>query len=122
VKSLYDALHSEETLKTQENSPGDSLLAAPEALTGEQFAMAVLSSREFRQYIVDKLLDRSIPPAVLIRLMDYAPKWGKPPDRIEHTGKDGKPIETVTEVRRVVVRVGDVAVDREKENPKHSVH
>ncbi len=65
------------------------------------FALAVLNSHEFRSYIVNSLVLGTIPPAILTRMMDYA--WGKAPERIEHTGKDGSPI--VTEVRRVIVRV-----------------
>ncbi len=71
------------------------------------FAIAVLGSREFRTYIVSCLTLGTIPPALLMRMMDYA--WGKPPDRIEHTGKDGAPI--VTEVRRVIVRAPSLEYD-----------
>jgi hypothetical protein len=67
------------------------------------FALAVLSSAEFRSYIVNSLTLGSLPAAVITRMMDYA--WGKPVDRVEHTGKDGSPIEMITEVRRVIVRV-----------------
>lgn len=70
-----------------------------------EFAKAVLESRDFRQYIVDGLKRRDIPATLVLRLMDYADGWGKPPERVEHTGKDGRPIETVTEVRRVVIYV-----------------
>ena len=70
----------------------------------ETFCKAVLNSYEFRQYIVHSLTLGSIPAAVMIRIMDTA-GWQKPPDRVEHTGKDGQPIETVTEVRRIVIRV-----------------
>lgn len=68
------------------------------------FCEAVLNSFEFRQYIVHGLTLGSLPPAILIRVMDMA-GWQKPPERVEHTGRDGQPIETITEVRRVVVRV-----------------
>ena len=66
------------------------------------FARAVLDSPEFRQYIVSKLTIGDLPPAIICRLMDYA--WGKPAERVEHTGKDGAPIESITEVRRVLIR------------------
>lgn len=75
----------------------------------KEFALAVLASREFRSYIVNSLLLGSLPAAVVIRMMDYG--WGKPPDRVEHTGKDGNPIETVTEVRRTIVHVNVEAQD-----------
>lgn len=68
----------------------------------KQFAEALLNSREFRSYIINSLALGSIPSAVLIRVMDLA-GWTKPPERIEHTGKDGQPIETITEVRRIIV-------------------
>ena len=64
------------------------------------FALAVINSRDFRQYIVNQLTLGDLPPAILVRLMDYA--WGKPVERVEHTGKDGGPV--VTEIRRVIVR------------------
>lgn len=76
-----------------------------EITDAKQFAKAVLESRDFRQYIVFGLRSGKVPPAVMLRLMDYADGWGKPVERVEHTGKDGQPIETVTEVRRVVIRV-----------------
>lgn len=68
------------------------------------FCDAVLNSFEFRQYIVHGLILGSIPAAVMIRVMDMA-GWQKPPERHEVTGRDGQPIETITEVRRVIVRV-----------------
>ena len=65
------------------------------------FAQAVLSSQEFEQYVMIGIVKRDIPPTVLLRLMDYAEKWGRPSDRIEHTGKNGDPM--VSEIRRVIV-------------------
>lgn len=99
-KSLYDALLEEGLIE-----PDAPQAAAPVlvALTGKSFADAVLRSEEFRLYIVEGLTEKTLPPAVLCRLIDHG--WGKPPDRVEHTGKDGQPIETITEVRRVIVRM-----------------
>ncbi len=77
------------------------------------FALAVLSSSEFRSYIVNSLTLGSLPAAVITRMMDYA--WGKPVDRVEHTGKDGSPIAMVTEVRRVIVHTPD---DQPEEHTK----
>ena len=79
------------------------------ALSGRAFSEAVLNSEEFRFYIIEGLTEKTIPPAVLCRLIDHG--WGKPPDRVEHTGKDGLPIETITEVRRVIVRVPEAVDD-----------
>lgn len=70
-----------------------------------KFCQGVVSSREFRQYIMNGVVLGDLPSAVATRIMDHA--WGKPPERVEHTGKDGKPIETITEVRRVIVRVSE---------------
>ena len=69
-------------------------------LTGRAFSQAVLRSEEFRIYVAEGLTRKNLPPAVMLRLMDHG--WGKPPERVEHTGKDGAPI--ITEVRRVIVR------------------
>lgn len=63
------------------------------------FALAILDSKEFRQYIINGLTLGELPSAIVCRLMDYG--WGKPAERIEHTGKDGEPI--VTEVRRIII-------------------
>ena len=65
------------------------------------FAEAVLNSREFRLYVINSLVLGTLPSAIATRIMDYA--WGKPPERVEVTGKDGQPIETVTEVRRIII-------------------
>jgi hypothetical protein len=67
----------------------------------EEFAKALLNSREFRCYIVNGLVLGCLPPAVLIRVMDLA-GWMKPPDRVEHTGKDGGPIAITKIVREIV--------------------
>lgn len=64
------------------------------------FAKALLTSLEFCEYITEGLRTRTIPPTILLRLMDYADGWGKPADRVEHTGKNGEPI---SEIRRVIV-------------------
>jgi hypothetical protein len=69
----------------------------------KEFAQAVLNSREFRQYIVNGLILGNISgfSSILLRVMDLA-GWQRPPDRVEHTGKDGAPIETVRFVRVIV--------------------
>jgi hypothetical protein len=87
------------------------------------FAEAVLDSYEFRQYIVNGLRLGELPAAILIRVMDLA-GWQKPPERVEHTGKDGEPIQTVTEVRRVVIRASEEEFERfePSEPPKHTTH
>ncbi len=96
MQSLAQALGLDVNLKPVEIDPY-------EGLTGQDFAKAVLESSDFRRYIVGGLLAGDLPAAVMIRLMDHG--WGKPPDRIEHTGKDGGAI--VTRVERVLVQPQD---------------
>lgn len=76
----------------------DSVYAIPDNLTAKQFAKRFLNSLEFRRYIVNMLTLGELPPAITIRMMDYAEDWGKP---AEHVKVDAPP---VTEVRLVVVR------------------
>lgn len=68
------------------------------------FCKRIVGSREFRQYIMNGIVLGDLPSAIGTRLMDHA--WGKPPERVEHTGKDGGPIEAITEIRRVIVKAG----------------
>lgn len=79
----------------------DPLLPFLEITDAKEFAKAILDSQLFREYIVDGLRSRTVPPTVILRLMDYAEGWGKPPDRVEHEHSG----QVVTEVRRVVIRV-----------------
>lgn len=79
----------------------DPILPFLEITDAKEFAKAILDSQLFREYIVDGLRSRTIPSNVILRLMDYADGWGKPAERVEHTGS------VVTEVRRVVIRVND---------------
>jgi hypothetical protein len=83
----------------------------------ESFCKAVLNSREFRSYIVNSLVLGSIPAAVMLRVMDMA-GWQKPPDRVEHAGVDGAPIEVITRIVRVVV----TPQGQEIEPPTERVH
>ena len=99
MKTLYEALLEEGLVDPEPQAAADAPLVERACLTGKAFAEAVLTSEEFRLYIIEGLTNRDLPPAVLCRLMDHG--WGKAPDRVEHTGKDGEPI--VTEVRRVIV-------------------
>lgn len=72
----------------------------------EDFCRGILNSAEYRRSILHRIHLGILPAAIELRFYDYA--HGKPAERVEHTGKDGKPIETaVTVVRRVVVRPGD---------------
>ena len=73
-------------------------------LNAQEFADNVLQSWEFREYIISGLKTGKIPQSIILRFMDYAEGWGRPPERIEHTGKDG---DIITEVRRVVIHNRD---------------
>lgn len=110
--------------------PADAATAASEdsegfyleSLSGQEFADAILSSRIFRRYIIDSMKAGTLPATIATRLMDYGTNWGKPPERHEHTGKDGRPIETVTEVRRVIVRSTQIHDDFDEEGPSAITH
>lgn len=86
MKTLYESLLEQGLIDTP-TPPADSV-AEVVALTGKQFAEAVLHSVEFRLYIIEGLTNRNLPPAILTRLMDHG--WGKPPESISLTGKDGE--------------------------------
>lgn len=105
MKTLYDALQVEDPAYA--GTLGPSVPEAPEwqSLTGKDFARHVLDSIEFRRYIITALNIGELPPAIILRMMDYV--WGKPIEKVEHehTGKDGQPI--VTEVRRVIIRASE---------------
>lgn len=75
-----------------------------EGLSGVEFCRAVVDSPEFRRYVVTGILAHDIPPALVTRIVDHA--WGKPTERVEHSGVNGAPI--ITRVERVVVRAPNV--------------
>lgn len=70
----------------------------------KEFADAVIDSQEFREYIVNGLRIGTLPgfTTLLAKIVDRS-SWGKTPDKLELTGKNGEPLETVTTVRRVIV-------------------
>lgn len=81
-----------------------------EGVSPQEICTTILRSQEFRTYLLHSLTLGTLPPAVLMRIMDVA-GWPKGVARIEHTGPDGKPIETVTQIRRIVVTANDVDDD-----------
>lgn len=104
--------------KALDNAP--SIVDLLDIADPTEFCKQIVRSREFRQYIMNGIVLGTIQPAVLTRVIDHA--WGKPPERVEHTGKDGQPI--VTEVRRVIVRpeprtFGDDDAPREQKHVTH---
>jgi hypothetical protein len=71
------------------------------APTMREFAEKVLASKEYRASLYRRVLLDELPAQIEALLYYYAA--GKPTERVEHTGKDGKPIESVHEVRRIIV-------------------
>lgn len=102
MKSLAEALGLDDSTLTAQPDSDDSLY---EGMTGREFARAVCDSVDFRRYIVGGLRSGDLPPAIGTRLMDHA--WGKPVDRVEHSGVNGQPI--ITRVERVIVHPGSVS-------------
>lgn len=104
MKSLAEALGLDETTLTMREDLSDSQF---EGMTGREFARVICDSADFRRYILGGLRAGDLPSAVAIRLMDHA--WGKPVDRVEHSGVNGQPI--ITRVERVIVHPGASKVD-----------
>lgn len=76
----------------------------------KKFCEGIVASYEFRQYIISGFSLGTLPAAVVCRVLDHL--WGKPLERVEHTGKNGTPI--VTEIRRVIVRAHSGPNDEEE--------
>src|SRR5438477_7196033 len=122
MKSLYDSLA--DTLGVPDPRPEtmrpatdfDTLLDVSDP---KVFCQKVLETREFRQYIMNGIALGDLPPAIMCRIIDHV--WGKPPERVEHTGKDGAPI--ITEIRRAIVRHDAFdEEDNEQQQPKQVTH
>lgn len=103
MESLADFLGVPDPRPEQSSSRERDWSSLADIAEPEQFCRAIVRTREFRQYLMNGIVLGDIPQSLMLRILDLA-GWQKPPERIEHTGKDGKPIETITEVRRVVVR------------------
>lgn len=116
MKSLAEHLG---VVDPRDRDPEAKPLPALTELTGVDFCEGVLNSREYRESILRRILLDDLPPAVELRLMDMG--WGKPVDRVEHTGKDGQPIETVTEIRNVIVRA-ERPFEEDEERPAVVTH
>lgn len=119
MESLADFLGVRGALAGRPEDDEDRAPSLLDITDPQAFAQAVLGSLEFRMYIVNGLCLGNLPgfTTLLGRLMDHA--WGKPVERVEHTGKDGQPIESVTEVRRVIIRktIHEFDHEREREAP-----
>ena len=99
MQSLADFLDVPDP-RPEDKRPNTEYEALLNTSDPKDFCQKILESREFRQYIMNGITLGDLPPAVMCRVIDHA--WGKPAERVEHTGKDGAPI--ITEVRRVIVR------------------
>ena len=86
------------------------------------FGMAVMNSVEFRRYILLGLQLGNLPgfTGILRFYLEHA--LGKPPDKLELTGKDGQPMESIVEVRRVVVRPAGAGPSEEDETAPAVTH
>ncbi len=92
-------------------------------LSAHEFAEILVNSLEFRRYLVFGLTLGNLPgfTSILGRVLDHL--WGKAPDKLELTGKDGQPFEVVTEVRRVIIRNDTRSqFEEELEAPKVTTH
>lgn len=69
-----------------------------------KFALNMLMDREYRRELRKKLKDHSIDPGIHRMLYQYA--YGRPPETIELTGKDGGPIKVDQEVRFYIPKNG----------------
>jgi hypothetical protein len=67
----------------------------------ESFARQILTSPEYRASLFRRIILGELPAAVELRLLDYA--WGKPTERIEHSGE----VKLTKVVREIVDPVRD---------------
>ena len=88
MKSLYESLGQDPDTKEVVSEPW------PENMSGREFARRVLDSVEFREYIVNGILARDIPPAIMCRVMDHG--WGQPVKRVEVSSQEHD-LSSVTE-------------------------
>lgn len=103
--------------------PDKLLEASSMPATRKDFCKRILDSPEYRESLRQRIVLGTLPPAIEQLLYYYAD--GKPKEIFEHTGKDGKPIETISEVRRVIVHASErhVVEDEAERVPKQpSVH
>jgi hypothetical protein len=115
MQSLYDALHV-----PNPDAPAEKVEPWPEHLTGKQFAELVVTSQEFRKYILLGIATGDLPPAVITRLMDHA--WGSPVKQLEV--KDVTPAQEMTveqlETRIEHLRAAAHRLRQEEQAPNNS--
>lgn len=81
----------------------------------QSFCRQIVASLEFRRYLLHGLTLGNLPPAIVCKILDHA--WGKPVERIEHSGPNGDPI--VTEVQRIIIRAKPVEEESKHEESVH---
>jgi hypothetical protein len=64
----------------------------PDKITVGDFCHGVLHSTTYRESLMRRILMDSLPPAVECLMYHYA--YGKPVERLEHSGPGGGPIES----------------------------
>jgi hypothetical protein len=88
-----------EFLGVQDPLQPEAPIALPDAhaeMDDADFCKGVLASTQYRESILRRVLTDSLPPGVETMLWERA--HGRVAQRVEHTGKEGKPIE-----QRVVI-------------------
>jgi hypothetical protein len=90
VKSLADYLGTAPPAAgaTESQAPAQPSLLDAKAYTAKEFSDAVLTSVEFRHYIINALTLGDLPAAIITRMMDYS--WGKPAEKIEFEDKTAR--------------------------------
>jgi hypothetical protein len=85
IETLADFLRSSDSEQSTDSGQSDALDSLSEVnpleLTGPEYAKRVLRSREFHYYVLNGLVMRDLPPAILVKLMDHG--WGKPVEHVE---------------------------------------
>lgn len=75
MRTLFEALHL-----ANPDTPAVIPEPLPEKLTARDFSRAIVRSEEYRNSIRRRIAMDELPPAVEIRLLDYA--YGKPVERM----------------------------------------
>lgn len=79
MKSLADVLGVADPTLAPENRTEPDI--DPDSMSAKQFATAILTSRQYRESLLRRIIMDELPPGIEAKLMDYA--WGKPVDRVE---------------------------------------
>lgn len=72
-----------------------------ENMSVQDFCRGILRSRDYRKALLLRVRIGDLPPAIESLIYHYAE--GKPVDRVEHMGKDGKPIQLAVAIKRIII-------------------